>query len=132
MQATAGVVAALAQHDEHLATEQILMSGQLGQKAGVAARRGLERGVRQFRGGTKEPVDDGDEIGGLSPDQDLNGLSERVEKARESRDQRFLLGEGAEGEGHRSGPTHERMAVRPEIDAPVGLDAHQRESQWRR
>ena len=132
MKTPAGVIArSLAQDDEHFATKQIPMICQLGEKTSMAARRCFQRGVRQFRGGTEERVDDGGEIGGLGPDEDLDGLGERVEKAREARHEGLLLGEGAKGERHRSSPTHQGQTINPEVDDPVRPDAHQRESQRR-
>ena len=58
MQAPGRVLAArLAQHDQHLAAQQVAALGQLGEEPGMGTCGGLQGGVRQARRGVEEPVD---------------------------------------------------------------------------
>ena len=122
----------LAQHDQHLAAQQVPSGGQVGQEGGVAAGRGLQGRVRQAGRGVEQGVDARGEVDRLGPHQDLDGLGERVEQAGEAGHQRFLLGRGAQAEGDRAGPADDGQPVGAEVDDPVGADPGEREAQRRR
>ena len=122
----------LAEHDEHLAPEQVAPIGQLGEEGGVGACRGLKGGVRESGRGVEEGVDGGREVDRLGPYEELGGLVEPVEPAGEAGHQRLLLGRGAQAEGDRAGPTDHRLPVGAEIDDPVAADPGARQAQRHR
>ena len=67
-------LAGLAQHDQHLAAQQVPPVGQVGQEPGVASGRGLQGRVRQAGRGVEQGVDGRGEVDRLGPHQDLDRL----------------------------------------------------------